>query len=53
MKNRPDIRSPQPIRRILPACGNLVIIVKTNDVTVDKIMKLLRDDDKTSGLYKQ
>lgn len=53
MKTRPDIRSPQPVRHILPSSGNLVIIVKTNDVTVDKIMKLLRDDDKSSGLYKQ
>lgn len=52
MNKRTSIRSPQPIK-IMPASGNLIIIAKANDDTVERILKLLRDENKTTGLYKQ
>lgn len=53
MNKRTSIRSPQPVKCFVPATENLVIIVKANDKTVERILKLLRDENKTTGLYKQ
>lgn len=53
MNKRTSIRSPQPIRHILPASGNFIIIAKANDETLERIIKLLREDNKPTGLYKQ
>lgn len=53
MYKRPNERSPQPVKCFLPATGNLVIIAKADDKTVEKIIKLLRGDSRTAGLYKQ
>lgn len=53
MNKRTSIRSPQPVKCFMPATGNFVIIAKVNDKTVERILKLLRDENKTTGLYKQ
>lgn len=53
MNKRTVIRSPQPVRYFMPTTGNLIIIAKVNDKTVERIMNLLRDENKTTGLYKQ
>lgn len=53
MNKRTSIRSPQPVQCFMPTTGNLIIIAKVNDKTVERIMNLLRDENKTTGLYKQ
>lgn len=50
---RTSIRSPRPIKYIIPTDDNIIIIAKANDNTVERILKLLRDENKNAGLYKQ
>lgn len=53
MNKSTSIRSPQPVKCFMPVTGNLIIIAKVNDKTVERIMNLLREDNSNAGLYKQ